>query len=144
MPALLSMAVLGSITGEQLFLCNPSRFDTKEGFAIFAHCTIPVTMLKDFCLNTHFESGIGVAVQGRFEEGPCTIFKCEGDLSRFHAQEGEIRDVPFSDMLCRTQVKVCLDDFSYFLTKPINNHHILCRGKHAADVEAFFRLLGQR
>ncbi len=144
MPALLSMAVLGSITGEPLFLCNPSRFDTKEGFAIFAHCTIPVTMLKDFCLNTHFESGIGVAVQGRFEEGPCTIFKCEGDLSRFHVQEGEILEVPFSDMLCRTQIKVRLDDFSYFLTKPINNHHILCRGKFAADVEAFFRLLDQQ
>ncbi len=142
-PALLSMAVLGSITGEPMFLCNPSRFDTKNGFAIFAHCTIPTTMLKDFCLNTHFESGIGVAVQGTFAEGDCTIFKCEGDLSRFHAQEGRIVDVPFSDMLCRTQTKVMLDDFSYFLTKPINNHHILCRGRHAAEVEAFFRILGE-
>lgn len=140
-PALLSMAVLGSITGEPMFLCNPSRFDTKKGEAIFAHCTIPVTMLKEFCLNTHFESGIGVAVQGKFEEGDCTIFKCEGDLSRFHAQEGRIVDVPYSDMLCRTQIKVCLDDFSYFLTKPINNHHIICRGRHAADAEAFFRIL---
>jgi len=142
-PALLSMAVMGSITNEPLFLCNPSRFDTKEGYAIFAHCTIPVTMLKSFCLNTHFESGIGVAVQGSFEEGDCTIFKCEGDLSRFHAQEGKIEDVPWSDMLCRTQIKVKLDDFSYFLTKPINNHHIICRGKHAAEAEAFFRLLDE-
>ncbi len=142
-PALLSMAVLGSITGEPLFLCNPSRFDTKNGYAVFAHCTIPVTMLKDFCFNTHFESGIGVAVQGTFAESDCTIFKCEGDLSRFHAQEGRITDVPFSDMLCRTQIKVMLDDFSYFLTRPINNHHIICRGKHAAEVEAFFRILEQ-
>jgi len=141
MPALLSMAVLGSITGEPMFLCNPSRFDTKEGSAIFAHCTIPVTMLRSFCLNTHFESGIGVAVQGKFDEGDCTIFKCEGDLSRFHAQEGRIVDVPFSDMLCRTQIKVELQDFSYFLTRPINNHHIICRGKHAAEAEAFFKLL---
>lgn len=142
-PALLSMAVLGAITNEPLFLCNPSRFDTKAGEAVFAHCTIPVTMLRDFCLNTHFESGIGVAVQGSFEEGDCTIFKCEGDLSRFHAQEGRIVDVPWSDMLCRTQIKVKLDDFSYFLTRPINNHHIICRGKHAAEAEAFFRLLEQ-
>ena len=124
-----------------MFLCNPSRFDTKEGSAIFAHCTIPVTMLRSFCLNTHFESGIGVAVQGKFDEGDCTIFKCEGDLSRFHAQEGRIVDVPFSDMLCRTQIKVELQDFSYFLTRPINNHHIICRGKHAAEAEAFFKLL---
>ena len=141
-PALLSMAVLGAVTGEPLFMCNPSRFDTKAGTAVFAHCTIPVTMLKSFCFNTHFESGIGVAVQGTFEEGPCTIFKCEGDLSRFHAQEGSILDMPWSDMLCRTQIKVKLDDFSYFLTNPINNHHILCRGNHAADMEAFFKLIG--
>ena len=141
-PALLSMAVLGAVTGEPLFMCNPSRFDTKAGTAVFAHCTIPVTMLKSFCFNTHFESGIGVAVQGTFEEGPCTIFKCEGDLSRFHAQEGTILDMPWSDMLCRTQIKVKLDDFSYFLTNPINNHHILCRGNHAADTEAFFKLIG--
>ena len=140
-PALLSMAVLGAVTGEPMFLCNPSRFDTKAGTAVFAHCTIPTTMLKNFCLNTHFESGIGVAVQGSFEEGDCTIFKCEGDLSRWHAQEGHIIDTPFNNMLCRTQIKVCLDDFSYFLTKPINNHHIICRGKHAAEIEAFFKLL---
>lgn len=141
-PALLSMAVLGAVTGEPMFLCNPSRFDTKNGYAVFAHCTIPVTMLREYTLNTHFESGIGAAVQGKLPEGDCTIFKCEGDLSRFHAQEGEIVDVPWSDMLCRTQVKVKLDDFSYFLTKPINNHHILVRGKHAAEMEAFFRILG--
>ena len=56
-PALLSMAILGAVSGEPMFLCNPSRFDTKAGTAVFAHCTIPTTMLKDFCLNTHFESG---------------------------------------------------------------------------------------
>lgn len=142
MPALLSMILLGSVTGEPVFMCNPSRFDTKGKCATFAHCTVPTTMLKGYCLNTHFESGIGAAVQGTFEEGGCTIFKCAGDLSRFYAQEGEILDTPFSDMLCRTQVRIGLDDFSYFLTNPINNHHIVCRGKHKAEMEAFFKLLG--
>lgn len=140
-PALLSMAILGAVSGEPMFLCNPSRFDTKAGTAVFAHCTIPTTMLKDFCLNTHFESGIGVAVQGTFAESDCTIFKCEGDLSRWHAQEGSIIPTPFSNKLCRTQIKLRLDDFSYFLTKPINNHHIICRGRHAAELEAFFKIL---
>ena len=142
MPALLSMVLLGSVTGELVFMCNPSRFDTKGKCATFAHCTVPTTMLKGYCLNTHFESGIGAAVQGTFEEGGCTIFKCAGDLSRFYAQEGQILDTPFSDMLCRTQVRIGLDDFSYFLTNPINNHHIVCKGKHRAEMEAFFKLLG--
>ena len=144
MPTLLSMAVLGSVTGEPLFMCNPRRFDTGAGCATFAHCTVPTTMLESFRLNTHFESGIGVAVQGRFETGGCTLFKCEGDLSRYFVREGKILETSFSDMLCRTQIRVGLDDFSYFLTDPINNHHVICCGKHKAEVEAFFRLLGIR
>ena len=141
MPALLSMAILGSITGEPLFMCNPSRFDTQAGVGVFAHCTVPTDMLRSFCLNTHFESGIGVAVQGTFAEGDCTLFKCAGDLSRYYVREGRVQQAAFSDMLCRTQIKVRLDDFSYFLTNPIHNHHIICRGRHAEEAEAFFRLL---
>ncbi len=144
MPALLSMAILGTLTGEDVFMCNPSRFDTKEGTATFAHCTLPVTMPDRFCLNTHFESGIGVALQGSFDEGPCTLFKCAGDLSRCYVKEGRILDTPFSEMLCRTQVRVGIDDFSYFLTDPIGNHHILCKGNHLAEAEAFLRLIDQR
>ena len=141
MPTLLSMAIIGSITGEPLFMCNPSRFDTGTGCATFAHCTVPTTMLDRFTLNTHFESGIGVAVQGNFAEGDCTLFKCEGDLSRYFAQEGTIQETPYSNMLCRTQIRVGLDDFSYFLTNPINNHHVICRGRHREEIDAFFRLL---
>ena len=141
MPALLSMAILGFVTGKDLFMCNPSRFDTKNGCATFAHCTLPVTMPARFSLNTHFESGIGVAVQGSFDKGDCTLFKCSGDLSRHFVTEGRILDAPWSDMLCRTQVRVGLNDFSYFLTDPIGNHHILCKGAHAREVEAFFDLL---
>ena len=144
MPTLLSMAVLGSVTGEPLFMCNPSQFDTRTGCATFAHCTVPTAMLERFTLNTHFESGIGVAVQGTFAEGDCTLFKCAGDLSRYYVQEGTIRETAFSDMLCRTQIRVGLDDFSYFLTNPIHNHHVICRGRHQDEIEAFFRLIQER
>ena len=141
LPTLLSMAVMGSVTGQPLFMCNPSRFDTRAGTALFAHCTVPTAMLRDYCLNTHFESCIGAAVQGTFEPGDCTLFKCEGDLSRYYVQEGRILETDFSPMLCRTQIRVGLDDFSYFLTRPINNHHLICRGRHADEIDAFFRLL---
>ena len=141
MPALLSMVLMGNVTGEDLFMCNPSCFDTKQGFATFAHCTLPVTMPDRFSLNTHFESGIGAAVQGSFDPGCCTIFKCSGDLSRHFVKEGCILETPFSEMLCRTQIRVGIEDFSYFLADPIGNHHIICKGKHAAELEAFFKLL---
>ncbi len=141
MPSLLSMAVAGSVTGEDQFMCNPSRFDTAGGYATFAHCTLPVTMPDRYALDTHFESGIGVALRGSFDPGECTVFKCSGDLSRHFVAEGRIVETPYSDMLCRTQVKVALGDFSYFLRRPIGNHHILCRGSHAAELETFFDLV---
>ena len=140
-PALLSMAILGSVSEQPCFLCNPSRFDTKNGIGVFAHCTLPLNMLKEYTLNTHFESGIGVAIQGRFEENACTVFKCAGDVGRYYAQEGTVEEFPFTETLCRTQVKVHLANFSYFLTNPINNHHIICYGRHAKALEDFFSIL---
>ena len=83
-------------------------------------------------------------MQGVFEEGDCTLFKCEGGLSRYFAMEGKIVSAPFSEMLCRTQITVRLNDFSYFLTDPISNHHIICRGRHEEEAKAFFRLLSGR
>ena len=141
MPSLLSMAIMGTVTGEDVFMCNPSRFDTAGGFATFAHCTVPVTMPARFRLDTHFESGIGVAVEGSFDPDTCTLFKCSGDLTRRFVTEGRILDTPHSDMLCRTQVRVALNDFSYFLKDPIGNHHVLCKGCHEAELNAFFDLL---
>ena len=141
-PSLLSMMILGKLTGEPVFMCNPSRFDTKNGTALFAHCTVPLSMLQSFSLNTHFESGIGAAVQGAFREGPCTVFKASGELDRYHVQEGQILPTDYSDMLCRTQILTKLPDLRYFLTRPIHNHHVIVRGRHAGSVQAFFELLG--
>ena len=143
-PSLLSMAVMGEVTGEDTFMCNPSRFDTKEKYAVFAHCAVPLTMPDSFSLDTHFESGIGVAVKGSFKSGKCTVFKCSGDLSRHFIKEAGILETEYSDMLCRTQIRVGIDDFRYFLNDPIGNHHIICKGSHAAELEAFFSLLEER
>jgi L-fucose isomerase-like protein len=130
MPSLLSMAVLGSVTGEKGFMCNPSRFDTKAGCAVFAHCTVPAGMLKSFCLNTHFESGIGVAIHGILPEGPVTLFKLSPDCRRMYRREAKLVANPYGDNLCRTQVVVeAPGAAAYFLRTPIGNHHIIVPGK---------------
>ena len=98
-------------------------------------------MTDGFSLDTHFESGIGVAVKGRFDGGDCTLFKCSGDLSRYYASEGVILDEPYSDALCRTQITVGADGLSYFLNDPIGNHHVICRGHNKDALDAFFGLL---
>ena len=132
-PALLSMAIARALTGVSGFQANPSRIDPQTGRMLFAHCTIPLNMVERYELDTHFESGIGVGIRGYMKEGPVTIFKVSGDLSRCFIAEGELESNGQEPNLCRTQQVIRLADPSaatYFLTNPIGNHHIVVPGHH--------------
>lgn len=140
-PSLMSMYILGKVSGEPVFMCNPSRIDSAAGEIVLAHCTLPVDMPDDMYLTTHYESGIGVAIKGHIPEGACTIFKCSAGLDRHFARRAELLCNLDEKVLCRTQIKLRMPDTDYFLTRPINNHHLVCRGDHAAALEAFFALI---
>lgn len=139
-PALLSMAVLGELTGEPVFMANPSCIDTDKNEIIFAHCTLPVTMPKDFELMTHFESQIGVAFRGKLQEGPITVFKTDGLLNEYFVTGGALLENLSEYNLCRTQVRLKLDkSVNYFLTESIGNHHLIIHGDHSALVDEFYK-----
>ncbi len=140
-PSTLSMAILGELSGQPVFMCNPSRIDTKAGHMVLAHCTLPINMPRKMSLTTHFESGIGVAIAGAIPLGTCTVFKAGADLSRYYAKAGEIEKNMQEASLCRTQIQVSLDDMTYFLTDPIQNHHIVCTGDCTEEIREFFTLL---
>ena len=140
-PSLVSMSILGDVTGKPVFLCNPSRIDTQKGEMVFAHCTMPVNMPYEYSLTTHYESGIGVAIAGSLKEGEMTVFKTNGDLSRHFVKKGEIVENLRESSLCRSQIKVKLDDYSYFTENPIHNHHLVVLGDEVEAVEEFFRLV---
>lgn len=140
-PAIISMEILGAVSGNPIFLCNPSRIDTAKGEMVLAHCTLPMNMPKKLRLTTHYESDIGVAIAGEIDETECTIFKTSAALDRHFVKAGTIVENLHEAHLCRTQIKLQLDDFSYFLTKPINNHHLVCLGDHTAAIQEFFTLL---
>lgn len=133
-PALLSMMISQAATGVTGFQANPARIDVNTGEMLFAHCTVPFNMVKDYCFDTHFESGIGVGIHGNLPEGAVTVFKVSGDLSRCFVAEGQLLRNQYEPNLCRTQVVLKLqpDDARYFLTDPIGNHHIIIPGHHAA------------
>lgn len=140
-PALLSMMISQALTGCTGFMANPSRIDVETGEILFAHCTVPFDMVRNWQYDTHFESGIGVGIHGEIPEGPVTVFKVSGKLDRFFAAEGELLYNQYEDNLCRTQVvlKVKPEEARYFLTKPIGNHHIVVPGHCKA---LFEELLG--
>lgn len=137
-PAMLSMMIVRSLLGISGFQANPSSINPETGEMIFAHCTIPLDMVEKYEYDTHFESGIGVGIRGFMKEGPVTIFKVSGDLSRHFVAEGHLVNNQSKPDLCRTQQVIKLYDKSqtgYFLKNPIGNHHIIVPGHHKELIE---------
>ena len=124
------------------FQSNPAHIDPETGELLLAHCTIPLNMVERYELDTHFESGIGVAIRGFMKEGPVTVFKVDGTLSRWFIAEGELLRCEARPNLCRTQAVVRLADKKLahsMLTHPVGNHHILLPGHHGALLEEVMR-----
>ena len=131
-PAMVSMIIARSLTGKSGFQANPARVNVEKGEVLFAHCTIPLNMVERYEFDTHFESGIGVGIRGFMKEGPVTVFKVSGDLTRFFAEEGELIENGKAPNLCRTQQLIRFTDkdaTKYFLQNPIGNHHIILQGQ---------------
>ena len=138
--SLLSMIVMNTLTGRPCFMANPSRIDVSRKTVVFAHCTLPLSMVRDYSLTTHFESGISVAVKGEFEKGVYTVFKCFED-GRYAVQKAVFEENLCEATLCRTQIRLSCPDVDYFLTSPLGNHQIIVSGDHTECVNAFFSAL---
>ena len=141
-PTMLTMMLLRALTGSSSFQANPASIHPETDEILFAHCTIPFDMVQRYELDTHFESGIGVGIRGFVPEGPVTICKVSGDLSRAFVAEGELVRCQTKPDLCRTQLVVRLanpSDTEYFLTNPIGNHHAIVVGQHAEALKALLR-----
>lgn len=139
-PAMITMEVCKRICGTPGFQVNLSRI--SNGTALFAHCTVPLNLVKDYCYDTHFESGIGVAVHGEFATGPATIVKIGAGLDEYIAEDVELAANSYGDNLCRTQVLIRGaegKDFglsAYFLTSSLGNHHVIVPGKWASELNS--------
>ena len=129
-PAMLSMAVAQKVAGTPGFQVNLSRISGDD--YLFAHCTVPLDIVRDYRYDTHFESGIGVAIHGEFAEGPFTLFKIGARLESFVAEDILLTANQYEDRLCRTQVHVQAPGLaSYLLCAPLGNHHVLLPGHHS-------------
>ena len=147
MPALLTMSIGKAVTGQCGFQANPSHIDPETGEMLLAHCTVPFDMIRKYSFNTHYESGIGIALHGELPEGKATIFKVSGDLSRAFCNKAELVRNQYETNLCRTQVILKPENHDdcarYFLNDPIGNHHIIFTGDHTTSLTAFFNSITQ-
>lgn len=123
-PTLLSMCIAHRKFGISGFQANLSRIDGDK--MLFAHCTVPLNMVEEYSYDTHFESGIGVAVHGVLPAGAARIFKLSTDCSEMFLEDVEILENQYNDCLCRTQILVDAPGLAdYFLRFPIGNHHVI-------------------
>lgn len=138
--SLLSMALVRKVTGQSSFQANPSIIDVEENSIVLAHCTLPYDMTDSYGFDTHFESGIGVAVKGELREEPVTILRLAKDLKTYWIAEGEIVRNLNESTLCRTQIEIKLDDeynVGDLLRFPCGNHHIVFYGRHRNEIVRF-------
>lgn len=142
LPSLISMAILGKISGKPVFQCNPSRADSSKNDVIFAHCTVPLNMPSKYTLDTHFESNIGVAVAGDIPAGPATVFKASANLDRSFISGAFIEESLHERNLCRTQIRVhCNEGLDKFFNTPVGNHYLVCLGDYSEHLKEFFNIL---
>ena len=133
MQTLMSMFLVKRLCGAEAFMANPSQL--TDTTSMLAHCTIPLKMCDDITIRSHFESGIGVAIQGVLPMTDYTIFKWGGPkLDRYFVTEAQAVETPYSNHLCRTQITLNVDLRPYLLHNSIGNHHVIIKGKHAEAI----------
>ena len=136
MQSLMTMFLAKRLCGETAFMANPSQLTDKT--SMLAHCTIPLSMCDETIVRSHFESGIGVAIQGLLPMEDYTLLKWGGTkLDRYFVAEGKAVETPYSEHFCRTQITLDVNLKPYLLQHSIGNHHVIIRGRHADEIRQF-------
>ena len=141
--AMISMLLVKELTNKSCFQANPSKIDVNKKEIIFSHCTVPLDMISDIKIMTHFESNIGCAIRGKLKKENVTIFRISSDLKRYFCIEGKIVSNLEDPNMCRTQIKIkTKEDISILLKNPCGNHHIIFYGNYKKNIESLMKLYG--
>lgn len=133
-----------AVTGKVGFMANPSMIRSTKNELVLAHCTVGLNQTEQYILRSHFETEIGIGIQGLLPTGDVTLLKCGGEcLDEYYLSTGTLTENTNYINMCRTQVRVHLNTSSgYFLRNPLGNHHILLQGNHETQLQEFMQANG--
>jgi len=144
LPGLIGLIAAQELAGRPGFLANPADIDTSHGRITLAHCTVPLSLAHTHRLRTHFESGLGLAVEAKLLPGPYTLARFGGrSLEHSFFVDGSVLSSQGSkEDLCRTQAvfKVPRGAAQRLLHTPLGNHHVLIPGHWRRVLESFHEL----
>ena len=144
-PSAVMLRWVGHLTGKPAWMANPSDLDARTGEILLAHCTVPLALVGAHRLKTHFESGLGVGIDGTFAPGPVTLLRLGGvQLDRWWGAEGHLFEDRHAPDLCRTQVRVRIPSAraAELLEAPLGNHVVLVPGHVLALFREAFEWVG--
>ncbi len=146
LPSTFTMMVSKYLTHQPTFMANVVDINVDNNSVVFAHCTVPTTILESYKIMTHYETDKSVAIRGRFPFRDITVFKMFGkELTDFWVAEGVITKNLTNENQCRTQIRATLTEpVSYFLNLSLANHHIIIPGKHKRRIYDFFDFIQRR
>ncbi|RDE13399.1 MAG: fucose isomerase [Candidatus Thorarchaeota archaeon] len=145
-PATFTMLLAKMLTGLPSFMANVASVDLELNTAVFAHCTVPLSMTEGYETTSHFETGKSVGIRGRLPLSEVTVFKVFGeDLGEHWVSSGTIIENLVNESGCRTQIRVAMDEpVDYFLEESLANHHIIILGDHVEVIAEFFEFLRRK
>jgi L-fucose isomerase-like protein len=132
------------LLGQTPWMANPAQLDETSNTLWLAHCTVPRRVVQDYGLRSHFESGLGVGIQGTLPNGPVTLLRIGGTaMDQIWLAEGEILQAGDAENLCRTQAQVRLTHGKVqdLLHAPLGNHLVLVRGQHSDRLRAWWETM---
>ena len=128
-PSICTMLAIYKALGRPSFMANPASIDSDNLSIDFAHCTIPTAMVESCTLPSHFESGIGIGINGEVPLGNYTLCKLSGKtLERSLICNGRLVKGEYLSNRCRTQVRFIFEskaEFDAFCKARVGNHIIL-------------------
>lgn len=139
--SILGMMLLKEVSDELPWMANIAGIKDKE--VLFAHCTAPTSVLSEYHINTHFETGKGTAIHGRYKDRDVTVFRMNNSLDKVFAAHGDVVDGRYEKNACRTQLHVVLDEKAIHGLKnnPLGNHHLIIPGDIAEDLKVLGNIL---
>lgn len=139
--SIFTLLVIKALTGKVGFMANPSMIQIRTNEVVFAHCTIATKLVERYIIRDHFETNLGIGIQGIMPTGEVTIIKCGGEcLDEYYLSTGTIIENTNYLNLCRTQIRVKMNTSTeYFLKNPIGNHHIVIPGNHEEVFNEFLQ-----
>ncbi|MDP8221233.1 MAG: hypothetical protein P9X26_07795 [Candidatus Stygibacter frigidus] len=123
-------------TGNIPWMANPARIDRDRSIITLAHCTAPLNVLKQIVLRSHFESGLGVGIQGKLNYDEVTLFRLGGrNLDEIWVAEGRVTGHLQEENLCRTQLEISIDpgELTKLLDRPLGNHLLVLPGRYKRE-----------